>query len=252
MPKSKRGPALLEVIRQGKTKQFGESRLANSHAAAPEANIPRGETSADPPSPTNPRWFTAQGDRIRFSLSTVALAMVLFGAFVVVGTAFGIGRYLGKQAGLPTDMQQAGLDLDEQFRELREQPAHPDVLADLNRVTESVLIERTRQLREQHQGQDGFIDDLNYIWIERFNSRNDAQAGQTYLSESGVASTIVQQSGKWLLISKDGFDYRVPQEKQACQQLSEQIRQIGRQYFKSGGRYRFDGFVKKKLPGHDW
>ena len=252
MPKSKRGPALLEVIRQGQTKPLGDSQPADSHSVRTEADSSRGGASPAPQSPSASKWFTAQGDRIRFSLSTVALAMVLFGAIVVVGTAFGVGRYLGKQAGATSDLQLAGLELDEQFRDLREQPAHPDVIEDLDRVNESVLIEQTRKIREQHQGQDGFIDDLNYIWIERFNSQDDAQAGQTYLNESGVASTIVQQNGKWLLISKDGFDYRVPQEKQACQQLSEQIRQIGKQYFKSGGRYRFDGFVKKKLPGHDW
>ena len=56
--------------------------------------------------------------------------------------------------------------------------AEPDVIEDLDRVTESVLIEQTRQLREQHQGRDGFIDDLNYMWIERFNSQNEAHAGQ--------------------------------------------------------------------------
>lgn len=252
MPKSKRGPALVEVIRQGKIKQFGDSQLADSRPVRTEVHASPDSASPAPPSPSAPRWFTTQGDRIRFSLSTVALAMLLFGALVVVGTAFGIGRYLGKQAGATSDLHMAGLDLDEQFRELREQPAHPDVIEDLDRVTQSVLIEQTRKIREQHQDQDGFIDDLNYIWIERFNSQSDAQAGQTYLSESGVASTIIQQSGKWLLISKDGFDYRVPQEKQACQQLSEQIRQIGKQYFKAGGRYRFDGFVKKKLAGHDW
>lgn len=252
MPKSKRGPALLEVIRRGQTTPLGDSRSADADTVRTETDCRGDGALPAPQSPSAPRWFTAQGDRIRFSLSTVSLAMVLFAAIVVVAGAFGIGRYLGKQAVLPADVQQAGLDLDEQFRDLREQPADPDVIEDLDRVTDSLLIEQTRQIREQHQGQDGFIDDLNYIWIERFNSHNDARAGQTYLSESGVASTVVQQNGKWLLISKDGFDYRVPQEKQACRQLSELIRQIGKQYFKSGGRYRFDGFVKKKLAGHDW
>ncbi len=252
MPKSKESPALLEVYRRGEVKQSApKAAQAPADSQTPPASVE--ENSAPTPTPRAPQtWVEPQGDHIRFSLSTLSLAMVLFVALVAIAGAFALGKYFGYQGGRQVATERAEMVTSDPLREIREQPPSPGVLEDLDLVTETVRAEQARERRRGYTARVDFVDNLNYIWIERFNSRADATSAQAYLSGNRIESALVERNGKWLLISKEGFDYRLPEEKSACRKLSERIKLLGLRYFESGGRYRFDCFAKKKLPGQSW
>ena len=72
------------------------------------------------------------------------------------------------------------------------------------------------------------------------------------MGDYGITATISRQGREWMLISNQGFDYRIPEERVACQRLQKRIEQIGKAYLKAGGRYRFDCFVNKKEPQETW
>ncbi len=249
MPKSKNALALLEVLRREDIKP-----------AAGDSNDSSTGQPAQPPAPQVPAatgdgsqaLVRAEGDRLKFSVSTLTLAMVLFAAFVVLAGAFALGRHLGYDSGWQAAADRAQMIADDEFREIREQPPNPGVLQDLDVVTDAVNREHAQQRRAAHVGQVGFIDDLNYVWIERITDKGDAPTVREYLKRKGIESTLIASGSKWVLVSSEGFDYRLPEEKAACQQLVARIREIGRQYLQAGGRYDFQCFAKKKEPGSTW
>ena len=254
MPKSKKAPALLEVYRRGDVKQPPvQAPRQSAHSDAPLARSDRQAATVED-GPTRPEpWMRAHGDRLRFSLNMLSLAVVIAAAIAVVGAGFIVGRSVGYDAGRQATAERANMISNDQFREIRQQAPEPEVLEDLDLVTETVRVQEALQKRETRSTSGGFIDNLNYVWIERFNQRPAAVTARSYLDQHGISSVLVEQNNnKWLLISKDGFDYAIPEEKLACRDLTARIKELGRQYFDAGGRYRFDCFVKKKLPGDTW
>ncbi len=254
MPKSKKAPALLEVIRRGEAKRTRTEALRKSAHSGPPIAGTDSRPATGESGPTRPEpWIKPRGDRVQFSLSTLSLAVVIAVALAVVGSGFVVGRSLGYRAGRQAVAERAMMISDDQFREIRRQAPEPGVLEDLDLVTETGRMDPARQKRGARGAGGGVVDAVNYVWSARFNLRPAATSAQSYLNEHGVGSVLVEQSNnKWLLISKDGFDYAIPEEKLACRKLTERIRELGRQYFEAGGRYRFDCFVKKKIPGDTW
>ena len=252
MPKSKKAPALLEVFHRG------EVRPTTNQPPEPPAESPTPPTAEQAGSPETPApessqgWLETQGDQVRFSLSTLTLAISIAAAMAIVVVTFVIARELGHRAGWRAANEKAEIVANDPFREIRQQQPSPELLEDLELVNRNVRAEKDRQRRETLGGGVSFHDDLNYIWIERFNSEPEAKSAQSYLEGHEVGSRLVERNGKWILISTQGFEYGIPEQKTACQKLSERIREFGRQYFAAGGRYRFDCFVKKKLPGENW
>ncbi len=249
MPKSKNALALLEVLRRGDMKPAaGDS---NDSSTGQPARPPATQVSAaagDSPQ----ALVRAEGDRLKFSVSTLTLAMVVFIAFVVLAGAFALGRHLGYDSGWQAAADRAQMIADDEFRDLRRQPPSPGVLQDLGVVTDAVNREHAQQRRAAHVGRVGFIDDLNYVWIETFATQGDATTAREYLKNKEIESTLIENGGKWVLISREGFDYRLAEEKAACEQLTARIREVGRQYLQTGGRYGFKCYVKKKVPGSTW
>lgn len=249
MPKSKNALALLEVLRREDIRPAaGDS---NDPSTGPSTRPPATQVSAATGG-TPQALVRADGDRLKFSVSTLTLAMVLFGVFVVLGGAFALGRHLGYDSGWQAAAYRAQMIADDEFLDLREQPPSPGVLQDLDVVTDAVNREHARQRRAAHVGQVGFIDDLNYVWIETFATKRDATTACAYLKNKEIESTLIENGGKWVLISMEGFDYGLAEEKTACQQLSARIREVGQQYLQAGGRYGFKCYVKKKVPGSTW
>lgn len=252
MPKSKKAPALLEVFHRG------EVRPTTDKPPEPPAESPTPPPAVDAGSTETPApessqgWLETQGDRVRFSLSTLTLAILIAAALAIVAVTFVVARELGHRAGWRAANEKAEIVTTDPFREIRRQQPNPELLNDLELVNRNVRVEQDRQRRETLGGSVSFHDDLNYIWIERFNSEPEAKSAREYLNGQEVGSRLVEKNGKWILISTQGFEYGIPEQKTACRKLSERIRELGRQYFAAGGRYRFDCFVKKKLPGETW
>jgi hypothetical protein len=249
VPKSKNALALLEVLRRGDVKAGGSDLSDSSPASSDRPPVPQAPAS---PGGRPQAQVRPDGDRLKFSVSTLTLAMALFVAVVILAGTFALGRHLGYDSGWQAAENQALLAADDEFREIREQPPSPGVLQDLDVVTQTVTQEHVRQQRAAHAGQVGFIDDLNYVWIETFANKSDATAAREFLNDNDIASVIIENGGKWVLVSKEGFDYRLPEEKAACQQLGVRIRDVGQQYLQAGGRYGFKCYAKKKVPGSTW
>ena len=249
MPKSKNALALLEVLRREDIKPAvgGSNDPSTGQSARPPATQGSAATGDSPQVLVRP-----EADRLKFSVSTLTLAMVIFAVFVVLAGAFALGRHLGYDSGWQAAADQAQSVADDEFLALREQPPNPGVLQDLDVVTDAVNREQVRQQRATHAGQVGFIDDLNYIWIETFEDQGDATAPREYLKNNEIESTLIASGGKWVLVSNEGFDYRLPEEKAACLRLIARIKEVGRQYLQAGGRYKFTCYAKKKTPGSAW
>ncbi len=273
MPKSKNALALLEVLRRSDMKPAGgdsnDSPTGQSARPAAQQASPASQAQpaqqAQPASQASPAQqvspakggspqalVRSEGDRLKFSVSTLMLAMVLFAVFVMLAGAFALGRHLGYDSGWQAAADRAKMIADDEFREIREQPPSPGVLQDLDVVTDAVNLEHARQRRAAHAGRPGFIDDLNYVWIEAFVTKGDATTARGYLKNKGIDSTLIASGSKWVLVSSEGFDYKLPEEKAACQQLSARVREVGQQYLEAGGRYGFKCYVKKKTPGSTW
>lgn len=252
MPKSKKAPALLEVFHRG------EVRPPTNQPPAAPAERPTPPTAEHVGSPETPApessqgWLETQGDQVRFSLSTLTLAILIAAALAILAVTFVVAREMGHRAGWRAANEKADIVTNDPFRELLRQQPSPELLEDLELVNRNVRVEQDRQRRDAISGGESFLDDLNYVWIERFNSEPEAKSAQSYLERQEVGSRLVEKNGKWILISTQGFEYGIPEQKAACQKLSERIRELGRDYFAAGGRYRFDCFVKKKLPGEAW
>lgn len=245
MPKSKNALSLLEVLRREDMKPAaGGSNASSIGQPAQQAPAAKGDSPQT--------LVRAEGDRLKFSLSTLTLAVVLFGALVVLAGAFALGRHLGYDSGWQAAAERAQMIADDEFLDLREHPPNPGVLLDLGVVSDAVNRENAQQRKAARAGQVGFIDDLNYIWIETFKTKDAATTAREYLKNREIESTLIENGGKWVLISKEGFDYGLTEEKAACQQLSARIRKVGQQYLEAGGRYGFKCYVKKKLPGSAW
>ena len=96
MPKSKNALALLEVLRRGDMRPgAGDSNDAPpgqpAQPDAPQVSAARGRGSQ--------ALVRTDGDRLKFSVSTLTLAMVLLAAFVLLAGAFALGRRLGYDSG---------------------------------------------------------------------------------------------------------------------------------------------------------
>ncbi len=249
MPKSKNALALLEVLRREdiNPKAGGSEDTSTSRPARPPASQVAAATG-DSPQPL----VQSQGDRLKFSVSTLTLAMILFAVFVVLAGAFALGRHLGYDSGWQAAADRAQVIADDEFIDLRAQPPSPGLLQDLGLVTDAVNREHAQQRRAARAGQVGFVDDLNYVWIETFTTKSDASAAREFLKNEEIESTLIENGGKWVLISTEGFDYGLAEEKAACQQLSARVREVGRQYLEAGGRYGFKCYAKKKVPGSTW
>ena len=182
MAKPKEALNLIEVYRR-RAEQRSASR---QHQAVASARIePKPQRSAPTPAAVRIR---PEGERLRFSLSTLGLAMAIFGCGAIVLAAFLLGRSAGFSKAQQAATLNSGMTAADPFRELRAAQPDPTVLEDLNLVRDQVQAEQARQRREARTTLEGFLDDLNYVWIERFYTAAEARSAQEYLLRAGIES----------------------------------------------------------------
>ena len=183
MPKSKNALALLEVLRREDIEPAagGSDDPSTGQPARPPASQVAAPTGDSPQALIRP-----EGNRLKFSVSTLTLAMVLFAVLVVLAGAFALGRHLGYDSGWQAAADRAQMIADDEFRGIREQPPSPGVLQDLDVVTDAVNREHAQQRRAAHAGRVGVIDDLNYVWIETFATKGDATTAREYLKNKEI------------------------------------------------------------------
>lgn len=234
MPKSKNSLTLIEAMQ-------APGPVAPPAKPAPEALRPNTlGLGADPKA-----WARIEGHRLRFSLSTLGLASVIFAwaATVLVAYLLGASAGTGVEATLepssPADF--SGL--------LSEAPDHT-VLEDL-RALES-MVQPQQAHNEQDTGQPaGWVSGLNYIWVDQFHTLEASLSARHYLARHDIKTTLVPTHDEWVLVTNKGFDWSIAAQKASCLTLVERIKELGQAYLRTGGRYQFKCYARK-LEGDTW
>ena len=249
MPKWKESPNLFELVHRAQQQSVtaGVHEEDDDRPVEPAPAPPRVEGRGPMAEPDGEPSCRKDGGRVRFSLSTVALAVAIMSLAMVVLAAF----FVGRQVGAAQARRSRSGDGVDQLIAVRHQLPRPEVVEDLELVSQEVLERQGRKRRAEAARRDGWITGLNYIWIDTFDSQEDAETARKFLLAEGVESKIVPVAGsnKQRLITVKGFDY--PADKAACQDLEARIRKLGEGYLTQGGRYRFNCQVTK-LTKDSW
>lgn len=96
-----------------------------------------------------------------------------------------------------------------------------------------------------------WLTGLQYIIIQEFApaAEADAYAARRFLAEQGVSASVVSsKKGNFMLVLDRGFDNSSPLEKSKSQEIMGQIRELGRLYYRQGGRYQLSCYLMALKP----
>ncbi|UCC31921.1 MAG: hypothetical protein JSU86_06515 [Phycisphaerales bacterium] len=274
MPRSKRGPALFDLLSQDEATEPETDNLPGGRGPGQQS---RGATEAaptlpgkvsGPAGPLEARSSTGgdgpfielDGDRIRISLTSVTAAVAVFAAMVIALGVFEVGRRLGEQGGLKRG-HAAGrasyvADAMSDIEAARSQPPATELISDLLRQTAAdgaVADAVTGETAADSEGPD-WIRDHTYIVAQEFSAgrRDDAQRAREFLVEHGVATELVRYpSGAIQLITTQGYNREDPTQREMSDQALRKVHAVGAQYFASGGGYKLEGYFKT-LKSDSW
>jgi len=234
--KPKNAPALFEMMRQDNpaSDSTASAPVDSGHFGGTDGTIKNQHAHRSP-------MVRSQGDRVHFSLSTLSLAMAVFTLVLLLVVAFELGRRSGIRAGQGLEFDRLHGEASEELLQVRDQKPNPSVLEDLDLMETTVEAEQARAQHDELSALPGRQVGWNYIWIETFNTQEEALNAQSFIKNNSVESTIhhLVQSQRWGLFSTEGFNFKIPEDRDKCEQLQEKIKVIGQAYAKSGGRYRF-------------
>jgi hypothetical protein len=285
MAKSKRSPALFEVLGQS-TRGAGAktkvppwwSRDARSPAPAesetaapPEAKV---ETAPPELAPgesggTTP-FFEFDGSRIRLCLTSLTAAATIAALLVLAGIAYKLGTSVGYDDGLRDGFrsgQEAYLaDTRDEILTARNGPPQKELIGDLRRqpgvggTGDVASTASTEAELEPLPGEAGSPADLvwvrgnTYVVVQEFapSSGDDVLLSREFLAERGVETAIVRLSDGWSrLITVQGFNRRDETQSRLADELLARVQELGTGYWQAGGRYKFEGYFKL-LKGDSW
>jgi hypothetical protein len=271
MKKKKRGLALFEVIGKGKNPKrndgslsippwlggqsagrdepnIGQSRLPDNLPEAPE-DYPQGERGdrfgSEPPKPYMPKKRLLDFGNGRFNLSLptswlgifgLALATVMVAAYVV---GFHIGRYGSTPSGRIADNGE-NLTLEK----LRDSEPRGDVLV-VDESRQSKLKSRVVQTTAKKPstkpstGGDALrTSGYNYLLIESFMTREDANRAAAFLNENAVPVTVEYwpKSKVYVVKGLKGFE-KVSSDESA--RYVANVMKLGKIYVRNGGNSSF-------------
>ena len=236
------------------------------------------ETGRMPPTATTP--LAMNGIVIRFALTSTWAAVVLFALVAVLTLAFVFGQHTGYRAGKAAGWNGAqekfdreGVDETERIRRgpprtgLFEGIGGSPVAADTDETdavapTAPAKPEKTAtppppppKAREATApGKATWVSGLTYIVVQDFHqdARDDALGAQGYLRQHGIETSLDEASGTWRyqLITHKGFNREDRAQTLEADQFLNRLRQIGAAYYKAGGRYKLEGYFKKRTDDH--
>lgn len=248
MPKPKQSLALFELVHRVQQGSL-ESGIHPDPDPPARQDEPPEVMHAVAGLPVEP-VLRKDGHRVRLSLSTAALAVVIVVLAMMTTTAYFAGRQQGQSLARRELLLAASGEI--QLNLAREGPARPEVLQNLDPANEQPRSQAAQELRAERGPGSGWVRGFNYIWVDNFDSLKDAEHAQAFLDEQGVACTPVPTTDRrCLLVTNQGFDYGVAEQKVACQRLESKIRELGKAYESKGGRYHFNCQVTK-LKGDQW
>ena len=280
MPKSKRGPALFELYAKGRSddppqasgKQggaSGRSPLGESASAFKATlsslakSIGGGDTpkaEADEPQPVSGRRSSVQveGGRVHVALSSRGAGLVGFVALLLACVAFAAGQWLGRQGGLADGRKQA--------RESMQRTAVDEIeLARSSRPAEglfegigtSPIVGRSKAepvaalaaaptpRTAGRTVQTPWVKGHTYVVVQSFrgDARQDAIRAQEFLAQHGIETGVFGSGARgFRLIAANGFNRKDAAQRKLADRFLKKVRNIGKAYFKAGGRYKLEGY----------
>lgn len=274
MPRSKRGPALFDLLSQDEATEPETENLRGGRGPGQQSRDATGAAPTHPGKvPGPPRPLEAQsgvtgdgplieldGDRIRLSLTSVTAAVAIFAVMVIALSVFEVGRRLGDHGGFRRG-HAAGrasylADAMSDIEAARGQPPATELISELLRQPAgdgAVADAVNSEMASDPRGPD-WIRDHTYIVAQEFSAgrRDDALRAREFLAEQGVATELVRYpSGAIQLITKQGYNREDPTQREMSDQMLTKVHAVGAQYFASGGGYKLEGYFKT-LKSDSW
>jgi hypothetical protein len=84
-----------------------------------------------------------------------------------------------------------------------------------------------------------------YVVVQSFrgDARQDASRAKEFLAQHGIGAELVGGNDRgYRLIATTGFNFEDETQKKLAEQFLQKIRNVGRAYFQSGGRYKLEGY----------
>lgn len=223
--------------------------------ASPEPSRPVGPAN-------RPVTVGLDGDRLRFSLSSVGAAVVIFAAIAALFGAFVLGSGSGEKRGFSrgkiAGRESYTASTMSEIETVRSRPPATGVIESL--LTEPAASSssddagRGSAVRRDASADPQWIRDYTYVVVQEFRAGHtaDAQDARDFLSHHGVSSEVVGfDSGAIQLITTQGFDRRQATQRGMAEALLAKVHDIGDKYFAAGGGYRMQGYFRR-LKGDQW
>jgi hypothetical protein len=200
------------------------------------------------------------GERIRFSLTSLTAAVAIFGLLILVLGAFEFGRRLGDQGGFrrghAAGRVSYSADAMSEIEAARRQPPASGLVETLRPGSAGRALQSGTVSGETAEGSGGsiWVRDYTYIVVQEFSvgREEDARQAQAFLAENDLGTEIVKYpSGAIQLITTQGYNRKDPTQRRLADQLQERVHALGVQYFAAGGGYRLEGYFKS-LKGDTW
>lgn len=275
MPKSKQSPALFELYSKGRTSgdapEGAERTRADEFASGFRATVASvaktisgaggGGEQSQSEDGASPPTFALEHGRVRLALTSRGAGIAAFAVLLIVCVIFAAGKWFGRQSGLADGRVQAQRTIEHTAvndieRARRSQPiedlftgigaspvAGSETEKPAARVAPAPRVPLTAT-RTQPAGST-WTTGRTYVVVQVFrgDAREDAVRAQDYLARNDIASEIFGSSTRgFRLIASQGFDRDDAAQREQADRFLNKVRALGTAYFKSGGRYKLEGF----------
>ena len=224
--------------------------------------------SSAPPLPPGP-LVAVEGGRVRISLGARSGALAVFIVVLLGCGVFSSGRWLGYQVGLADGQDRERQEVqrlsNDQIAEARRSEPVSDLFdgigqSPVSRSAEAkpvtpVLPKPVPPATPPPAAKSAtWVKGATYIVVQEFRSDagQDATRAQEYLAQQGIESAVVGSPQKgFRLIATPGFNMADASQKELGEKLKERIKNVGKQYYESGGRYKLEGYFRT-LKSDSW
>ncbi|MGD2110266.1 MAG: hypothetical protein PVI86_12865 [Phycisphaerae bacterium] len=214
-----------------------------------------GAAAGDPPGEAVP-FVEVDGDRVRVALTSVTGAVAVFGLLAVLFAAFHLGRGSGYRRGYVEGRASFEADAVDEVEAARNLPpaSHlvDGLLDDVNEATGSS--QAGDEVGEGALNGPRWVRDHTYIVVQEFPDGNveAADRAKGFLATRSIDTEIVRRpSGGVQLITTEGYNIKDPTQKRMAEALREKVHAAGAEYYRAGGGYRLEGYLKT-LKRDDW
>lgn len=286
MGKGRRGPTLIEVM-GGAQGYKGRGSAGTVSTAPPNTPVPQAPTPLvlnpphalhDSPPPYAPQGargrlramlpsVTIDGARMVVSFSSLSAGMTVGALVVLLSLVFIGGHRLGGagayQQGYDAAVAFIQGRTDDEILAAKSKAPKTDIFGSVGPspigtrgdAADPVTKAAPSPGAASFTGAEGWIKGYTYVVVQDFRAEDqaDAESAQTFLRERGVEAVVLESGGnyRYRLVGTRGFNREDPAQRKPCDDYQEQIRKLGEQFVKAGGRYELKGY-QKKLTGDRW